>query len=445
MLFNRMKFKLFKSQEDSSEPNGKNVFPIQVVSSITGTLFSSALFAASCVVEPAPEPDPDPPGTDDVKSLPLASINDFNYVGGFTMPADQFGESSLNNTDAVFTTSGQSLFIVGHSREDAIAEFVIPALVNTNSISQLPSSGPPVQNFTSVLNRANTGNPDGIDTIRGLAIYDDQLIVNAIKYYDASTSVNDTTLVLSQPGNLSQSSVTGFLELPGAARSAGWLNEMPAAWRDELGKTHLMGSSSGYPIITRHSVGPSFHAIDASDIVNATPESGQIQSQELMEFSFSTALNTDLNNDSRNNDLWTALSRAEYGFIVPGTRTYATFGFTGGIDGGIGYKVENDNGYTCGGYCTYIASDNYNYYWLWDMNDLLEVRDGQRESHDIQPYDYGKFDVPFQVSSLGFNPIGGGSFDATTNTLYFAVKEANANWAQYQNPPVVVAFRVNEY
>ena len=53
--------------------------------------------------------------------------------------------------------------------------------------------------------------------------------------------------------------------------------------------------------------------------------------------------------------IWNFLSEAVYGFIVPGTSTFAVFGSSGGVNSGIGYKLTQDNGNLCEGYCSYAA------------------------------------------------------------------------------------------
>ena len=61
-----------------------------------------------------------------------------------------------------------SLFIVGHTHDDAIAEFLIPELTASFDINSLKSAGAPVQQFSSVLNRVASGNSEDLDQITGL-------------------------------------------------------------------------------------------------------------------------------------------------------------------------------------------------------------------------------------------------------------------------------------
>ena len=71
----------------------------------------------------------------DPYSLPLASIEDFEFIGGFRIPAKQYAGTSFNYAKGVIEQSGNSLFIVGHEHHDMIAEFAIPELVNSEVIS----------------------------------------------------------------------------------------------------------------------------------------------------------------------------------------------------------------------------------------------------------------------------------------------------------------------
>jgi len=72
---------------------------------------------------------------------------------------------------------------------------------------------------------------------------------------------------------------------------------------------------------------------------------------------------------------------------------------------GIGYKPTQSDGNVCGGPCPYDADDYYNYYWLWDVNDLLAVKNGTLNPHDVRPYDYGVFNAPFGASTGAYDRV----------------------------------------
>jgi hypothetical protein len=199
-----------------------------------------------------------------------------------------------------------------------------------------------------------------------------------------------------------------------------------------------MGNSSGIPIISRASVGPSAFVFNPRQIVGEPSQTTPVSTIRLLDFSLAHPLHEDLSNQSRQNRLWNHLSRAVFGVIVPGTRTYATFGHSGGNDSGIGYKIVQDNGQRTGGYSSYAVKDNYHYYWLWDVNDLVRVKAGELEPHAVRPYEYGIFETPFSETS---DELGGGAFDPASGRIYLTVQKADRDQGRYANPPIVVAYR----
>ncbi len=373
--------------------------------------------------------------------LPLLTIDDFDYVGAFALPADDYGESDLNYSEGPLEFHDGSIFIVGHSHQNAIAQFTVPPLVDSTRIADLNVAVAPTQDFATVLDRPTGGNDQGTNRIAGLEYHDGQLIVNAYEYYDAPADNTDTTLVVRDAGDLGGSAVDGYFSLEGRARAAGWMTGIPGEWQEALGGTHLVGHSSGIPIISRTSVGPSAYAIDADDVLSADLNSPNLATETLLEFSLENRLADDLSNESGANDLWTHLSATEFGFIVPGTRTYVTLGNSGGHDSGVGYKITQDDGNTCGGYCAFEADDNANYYWLWDLDDLVSVRNATMAPHAVRPYASGPWTVPFDTNDRGFNTIGGGTFDEDSGTLYLSIQRANDEVGTYANPPIVVAYQ----
>ena len=366
------------------------------------------------------------------------SFAQLQYEGAFTLPASQFGDSSLNYSQGVLEVSGDSLFITGHTHDDAIAEFRMPTLIDSQNLGDLVSAGNPVQSFTKILDRTPSENVDQLDQITGLEVVNGSLVVNAIQYYDGAADNTATTIVVEDKNNLSTSHVSAIHELQGAARAAGWISRVPESWQQELGTDHITGFSSGAPIIGRLSVGPSAFAVDFSDNLSSSV-STIIQAEELQGFTLQQPLHADLNNESGANTVWTHLSHARYGFIVPGTSTYMTIGFSGGHQSGVSYKAVRQNGYQCPGFCANDESDVYNYYWLWDVEDWQLIKDGELLPSEVKPYESGEFVLPFQTDQF-LNEIGGAAFDETTGLLYISVLKANLNG--HDNPPVIVAYRM---
>ncbi|MBI1294246.1 hypothetical protein GC175_04725 [bacterium] len=372
--------------------------------------------------------------------LPLLTPDDLRYEGAFRLPADEFGLSSMNYSEGplFYHPDRESIFIVGHAHQQAIAEFAVPEISNSTVITDLAMAAAPVQNFAAFLNGAPNGNPQLLDRIGGLAVITGttRMLINAYEYYDAPGDNTHTTLSVRDAGNLGFTQLAGFFEFTGGAgHTSGWISPVPAEWQSILGGSYITGASSGIPIIGRTSVGPSAFIFDPEDVGRTSP----ISTTKLLDFSLDHPLHEDLENSSGANKLWTHLSRATYGVIVPGTRTYLTLGYSGGHESGVCYKCTQDNGVECGGYCAPQTDDYYHFYWLWDMNDLVAVKNGEMEAHEVRPYASGEFVTPF----AGDEPqLGGASFDPATGRLYITAQKADRAQGEFTNPPVVMVYKV---
>ncbi len=324
---------------------------------------------------------PEAPSTDSEPGL--FGMDQLDYLGAFRLPSAEFGVSSLNYSEGpiVYNPRRHSLFMVGHSHQQAIAEFLIPALVKSEIVTELNIAPTPLQNFSLVLDRSDSPNRQNIDRVGGLAFfhgeYGTELFVNAYEYYDAEADNVDSSLILRNADNLAETKVDGFFQFQApAGHSAGWLSPIPVEWQTVLGGSYITGHSGGIPIISRSSVGPSAFAFDPFEVIGTQKNTGSIATTQLLDFSLEHPLNDDLENINLDNDLWTHLSRVTYGFIVPGSRSYLTIGYSGGHKRGVCYKCEhiNDPDNTCSGYCAKDAQDQSSYFWLWDIADFIKVK-----------------------------------------------------------------------
>ncbi len=419
-----------------------------------------------------------PPATTDIGAheyvrtdlLPLMQMYHLEYEGAFIIPSNTNGESSANYAAGAIAlnNASNSLFLAGHAPQAAIAEFTMPALVKSTDLSQLNTSSF-LQGFKNFLSLTTNGNPQNINRVSGMEVIDGQLFVNAIEYYDAAANNSHTTFIVEDPYDFENSTISGYYSLEGAAHTAGWISKTPTEWEIPLGGKYIAGNSSKYPINGRNPMGVSafsFDPFNLDDIPDAiTP------TEELLDYDLANPLYADYDSyDNSNynildlngstfpchtktdadatvgtNDLWTEVSQASYGFIIPNTRTYLTIGSSGGNQSGIGYKAEQDNGNCCGGPCAYEAEDNYNYYWLWDVNDLLDVKNGILNPYDVRPYAYGNVNLPFQYDEYydtpEYHPVVGGAFDAESGLLYLTIYDGGAT-GQYSRNPVIAAYMI---
>jgi len=373
----------------------------------------------------------------------LFSIDDLVYEGASRIPIGTYGESRMAYTEGTFTVTGEgaSAFMVGHSQDQAIAEFSLPSLSKASSIGELPMASNK-QPFSRFFGRLPSGNPEDINRITGMKMVGGQLIVNGVKYYDGGADNTDTTFVIENPGQLGQSPVTGFLKLGGAAHTAGWISSVPQRLQDEFNGSYIFGFASNLPINSRSSIGPSAFGVKMDSLLGASSGS-QIEAFPLIDYSIENPLAKDLYNESGGNDLWTEVSKANIGFIVPGSDTYAVFGSSGGHRSGIGYKITQDSGRLCGGPCPYEASDIYNYYWLYDVKDMQRVANGQIRPHEVRPYEYGAIEHPFQGQDSTPELIIGASFNEAQSMLYILLGDADELQNQYENAPILLGYSIS--
>lgn len=62
-----------------------------------------------------------------------------------------------------YNHDNHSLYIVGHTHQQAIAEFAVPALVNSTNLVDLNMAGAPLQSFITVLDWVSGSNPQLIN------------------------------------------------------------------------------------------------------------------------------------------------------------------------------------------------------------------------------------------------------------------------------------------
>jgi hypothetical protein len=236
--------------------------------------------------------------------------------------------------------------------------------------------------------------------------------------------------------DLANSAVKGFYEFQGGAgHTSGWISTVPQEWQNLLGGSMLTGQSSGIPIISRTSVGPSAFSFNPGNVLSDVSSGNTIITNKLLDFSLANPLHEDLSNDDLTNKAWTHLSRVTYGVIIPGTRTYFIIGYSGGHESGVCYKCTQDNGNWCGGYSSPIADDYSPYYWLWDVADMVKVKNGILKPWEVEPFDFGTLNIPFEN-----NEIGGGSFDLLSGILYLSIQNGDNGQGTYARPPLITAF-----
>jgi len=382
-------------------------------------------------------------GTGNNDPLALITIDQLTFSGAFRFTNEDFGVSDVNYAvgTLAYNPENHSLFIAGHSHQNAIAEFPIVASGMQTQVADLPETGEPIQPFASVLNTVN--NPDGLNKITGLLWVAGSLIINAETWYDAGGDNTDTTLVIDDADDLT-GQIDGYFKMSGAAHSAGYMGPIPAGYQEAFNAKYFTGWSSVYSIVSRYSVGPSLWTFAPSELIDGyAGTAGQVTATPFINYAFNETHLSDraVEYEAQGkagpfppaSPLWNILSKGVYAFFVPGTRTFAVIGSSGGIETGVGYKAIQDDGYECGGPCAYGADDAYNYYWLFDIDDILAAEN----VFDPQPYDYGIWELPFDDN--GNHRIIGATVDPEDGVLYVALGNAGQVGA-YDRPPLVLTY-----
>ncbi|PTB99221.1 hypothetical protein C9993_04160 [Marinobacter sp. Z-F4-2] len=349
-----------------------------------------------------------------------------NYLGSFKIKySDEVSRTSYASGRVAFNPTNNSVFIDSHVYQLAIGEFAIPEVLSLSKNKEDLPNAEVIQGFTSIFSRSTTGNLSSLDRIGGMDIIDGRLFIQAYKTYDTVGS-KQTTLVVENPNDLKTSTIDGFFEMQGAAHTVNYLSPVPIGWQSVLGGSYLAGNGGGMSIVTRLSAGPSLFVFSPEDF---NKNEWNVSTRKWMDYPVEYALSSsviqdntldgygdwDATNNSGLNDLWTTMSIAAFGFIIPGTDSFFVVGRTGMLRSGGGYKIVNSEGYTCPGFCPYDNTDYNSYYWIYDMNEIVAAEN----PYAVLPYEYGVFDDRWmEYGKEGAQgAVTGGSYDANTGTL----------------------------
>jgi hypothetical protein len=369
--------------------------------------------------------------------LGIQATLDVEYLGAFRVAAG--GQSSSNYAVGTlgFNPDNNSIFVAGHAHDNAVAEFQIPDELSLNENPADVVRANVFQDYVTLLDKKTEGNQT--NKINGLLYYKGNLIVTSEIWYDGSGSNRDNLQIFSVGNVLSSSPFKGMLQLEGAARAAGYMSKVPAELVESLGGEYIVGWASNYSITSRYSQGPSMYVLEPQEVVDVTPTvSREVQSSVLMSFPPEEGKSLVPNGDKyleAISPIWGPIAKAKYGFIIPGTSLFMAVGSHAGIHSGVGYKIIQDEGKECGGPCPYSAADVYNYFWLFNVNDIVNAKN----PWDVQPISYGKWSHPYD--DAGRNILLGATYDDDNGALYLSIANA-AQIGDYDRPPMILAYKV---
>ena len=399
----------------------------------------------------------------EVLDNPLIQMANMVYEGAFIIESTQFGYSRMFDAEGGMAYAppkplapNGSIFASGNFANGGVSEWAIPQLSKSDNINLLNLVEQPLQEFVDISHRAEHERvPMGY--FADLLWLDNQLVYSEHNYYPASNLELHKMGVLRDASNLQDSVAGGYFRvntLSGeepensytAESASGWMSEVPEEWQSVLEGTHLLGPADGWNIEGRFAAGPSVFAFNPQvDALNKEPDS-ILGSSVLVDYATENPLRTiGIVGDPYVNapsDLWNSMSFVHFGFIPEGSRTLMLVGKQWGIDDDIGYKIVQDNGQLCAGPCPFKSDDHDNYYWLIDLQDVYDAKNGLRRYDSIVPYAYGVLPLPFQLDSEGndsVNDLKGGAYDADTGTVYLQIRSADRR-PTFEHRPVVAAY-----
>ena len=360
-------------------------------------------------------------------SAPLIQSNNLSLIGSFRLPSGTLGSTygfgaagtgGLGTYAVTYNPANNSLFIGGHPYEQRVAEVAIPqSLSGTPTATALQNLIDPLE---GKLGSINPSDPNS-KIIGSALVYNNQLYIGAYSYYDGSATQSKSQFV--RPINLStKGQVLGPFTVGNLY--PGWIDKyasiIPPEWQAAFGGPVFVGGSGG-AINSLQSWGPSASVIIPSDIGSKNPVPATLV--------LGYPLSHPLANTSIGNPYW---SQADIitGMAFPqGTRSVLYFGKHGSGAYCYGTGAEcNDPADNSKGTHAYPYESHV---WAYDANDLVAVKNGQKQSWEIKPYAVWQLDG-------SFDDIQGAAYDPATQRLFVSATCQDTNCA-----PVIRVYHIN--
>lgn len=380
---------------------------------------------------------------EDSSANKLIGFGDLEYSGAFRVPQGDYGSPqytgfNYGGTGLTYNPENNSLFLVGHSWHQLVAEISIPKEIISNNIEDLPTADM-LQPFSDPTegNRSNIGEGGAsVDTsgtpLGGFLIWNNKLIGTIYGYYDAASVVRlshfTSGLDLGQTGDFRGVYQVGQEpEVPNPAFVDGYMAQIPLEWQRAFGGPALTGNCC-LSIISRTSLGPSASVFNPSQIgqqspVDATPVLGYpINHPTLGTYG-------DTNPESLYNG-----SMAIKGMVFPkgsgsvlffGRRGKGEFCYGEGVSDPTLHNTNCDPQYPTV-LCCYDpvngskGGHSYPYVYLvlaYKAEDLLQVKNGNKNMWEIFPYGVWELSFPFAND----NPqILGAAYDPVSQKIYIS-------------------------
>jgi hypothetical protein len=220
-----------------------------------------------------------PPSALPPAQQPLIQPADLRYQGCFRLPPYPT-RFDYPPRGMAFSAAHESLWVPGFADYHQVSEVSIPPLVTgAASLHELHTAAT-MQPLADPTEGSWYGLAyDAAINLGGFLVYDERLIVDAYRHYDADGSQPSSHW--SRPLDLSETGrYVGPVPLlvtdavggggPHAGFVSAYMGHVPAEWQTRLGGPAFTGNS-GIPIVSRTSLGPAVFTFDPADIGVKTP------------------------------------------------------------------------------------------------------------------------------------------------------------------------------
>lgn len=359
---------------------------------------------------------------------PLLHKEDLVYLGAFRVPRGGPDTSTLDygGRALAYNAENNSLFLLGHDHHQKSAEISIPAVVDSDKLSDL-ATAQLLQGFhDSTDGRRRQINPDDKNSqkIGGHLVYRDKLVVSAFSNYDARGTQRASHF--SRSMNLGDPSQTvGPVAVGDHVHfTSAYMALVPQEWQDAFGGPALTGNCCR-SIIGYQSHGPSVSTFNPDQI----GKRDHVPSRRLLYYTEKHPLGP---GGSTKNSLFNLTTRVE-GVVFPqGTRSVLFFGHHGtgeycyGEAERCGDPAKPDKGTHAYPYAYQV--------WAYDAEDLAAVAKGRSLPYRVLPYSVWNFTLPFEKDNR--HAIGGVAYDRASSKIYLSQLRGD------KKLPVIHAFRI---
>lgn len=368
---------------------------------------------------PTPTPAPAPPPSPSPTPVPTPSggrlqAGDLTRLGGFKLPPNvgfEYGGAAL-----AFNPARNSLYLVGHSQQQKVAEVSIPAMGGTAQILQ-PLTDPVGGNLKAINPTAGT-TPGQIGGLLPLA--DGRLSIAAFTPYDANKSAVADHFLRSQ--TLNSGTAAGPFAVGPASLGPGFVSAymapIPAEWQGPLGGKALTGNCC-ISIIARTSYGPAAFAFDPiSTSRTAVPlvyyrngDLGRTYEQGgTLLFNGATTVRGVIFPDGTSSVLFVGTTGDPANYCYgQGTSDQSLHKKPNPAEPGGQYCYDPTNGSKGEHSYPYQA-----FVWAYDANDLANVKAGQLQPWQVKPY--ATWHLPGIYER--FDAVQGATYDPQTKRIF---------------------------